>query len=266
MANIPVTGPGERGRPRTPEEIEADRQAMRDAAGPLSKDWQAVQDAANKGPRTDFGQQGDPKVKATVGVAPDPQDLKDYQTRMAAKGALQQLMEPIAEDPNARIAKERQLKAQAGQARLQSKGQYSRAGMGSSGAAGYGQATTAMQAAQGVGRGMEQFDRARRMEAQQRQFAAAGLAPTVGRLGMEQEAFNRAMAELRQQQIDIAGDVGDVISFTSQRGEKLNATIVASHNDVPATAAFAGETNKDGKTFRVVKYENQYYAYPITKT
>lgn len=291
MSNIPVTGPG---RKKTPEEIEAIKQQMRDSARPTlgtsTADWKAINDAVNSGgsagttgsvgttgPRTSTGgpplgstSSGDPATN-TSGVkftGPDAsklnqtQEQKNAETRIAAKSALKQLMGPIEEDPNARIAKERQLKAQAGQARLQAKGQYSRAGMGASGAAGYGQAAAAQQAAQGIGRGMEDFDRTRRMEAQQRQLTAAGLTPVVGRLGQEQAAYQRAMQELRQQTIDLAGDVGDTVQFSGPGGNAY-ATIV---DKIPpsGTAKPAGETTKDGKKYQLWKTnEGDYVAVRI---
>lgn len=297
MSNIPVTGPGERGsRPRTPEEIEADKQRLRDAArvtyGTSNSEWQQVSDAANAnagnrqgntgsagatGPRTSTG--GPPLGSTNTGApatntsgikftGPDAskfnqtQEQKNAETRIAAKSALKQLMAPIEEDPNARIAKERQLKAQAGQARLQAKGQYSRAGMGSSGAAGYGQALSAQQAASGIGSGMEDFDRTRRLESQQRQLTAAGLTPVVGRLGQEQVAYERALQELRQQKIDLAGDVGDTVQFSSPGGNAY-ATIV-DHAPQAETAKPQGETTKDGKKYQIWKTnEGDYIAVRI---
>ena len=255
MANIDVTGSA-----RARQVERAKQIAKQEAEAKALANKEAGMAPMGGAPTSTGGTTAPPPPPAE---AASPEDVKNAQTRQAAQTALRQMLGNAAtpDDPNVRTAQKRQLAAQAGQQRLNTQGQYSRGGMGGSGAAGYGQGTTNIAVTQGQQKGLQQFDLQRQAEQTRLASQAAGLTPVVGRMGMEQAAYERAMKELRQQTIDLAGTVGDTVEFTQPGGGKAYATVVS---ELPQEVEPRGDTTMDGKRYRIYETsDGNYVAYPI---
>lgn len=187
MANIPVTGPGQRapgykGTDKWRELYDKDNNGVPDPTGPGRTGTGGV-------PLTPPDLSGDTKYI-------DPKDVQSTANRQLARSALGSLMQPVPQNAAARAAQGEQLKAKAASDVLAQRSRTGAAGMTTSGAGAASDAAVQRAGATATAGGMAQYDAANRLENAQRMAAAIGAVPAVQRTEFENEIFKKAMDEI----------------------------------------------------------------------